>query len=629
VPTGLDGHPASLTPRRVGLRAVCAIAALGLSLATGAVVVALSGDMPNPGWLAFRNAVSILAPIGVGLYAWRDATHARFGRLLVIGGLVWSVVALSAATEPIPYSLGRVAAWIFEVGIIYLFLAFPSGRLPGRADRALVLAAALLIALLYLPTALLVDHFPAPAITVSCDASCPANAFTLVEATPGWVTDGVIPVREVLSILLPLLVVWRLAYRLRHATPLMRRALTPVLVVAMFRLLTLAVSILLRRADIVSDDGLAWLTGVLSLSLPLISVGFFAGLVAWRMYAADALLLLAHRLRVAPDAEARHAAIALAVKDPSLDLAFARPFGGGWVDAHGWPYRLPGPGDGRSVTLISDASGPLAALVHDETLREQRAFVEAVGAFALVWDENEQLAERVDSSRGELRASRARIIAAADEERRRIERDLHDGGQQRLVALRIRLQLAEEMMARSPAGAQELLHRLAKDVDGVLEELRALAAGVFPAALAAHGLPEAIRTASQQSPLPVHVMIKGDRRYAQDAETAAYFCCLEALQNVAKHATGATAAWVLLELDGDLVFEVRDDGPGFDPGAADAHGLVNMRDRVAALGGALEVLSSPGCWTRIRGRLPAGVGGPEPAQDAGTELLLADEDRGA
>ena len=609
---------------------VVVIAAIGAAMAAGAVVIALRGDMPDRGWLALRNGLAVALPIAVGLYAWREATHARFGRLLVLSGFLWAVVALAASSEPLPYSIGRVAGWISEVAIVYLLLAFPSGRLPGRVDRALVLAAALLIGLLYVPTALLVDAFPAPSTWATCNADCPANALSLVDATPAWVSDGVIPVREVLSVLLPLLVLWRLADRLFHGTPLMRRALAPVLVVAMLRMFTLAASITARRAG-VDDDVVAWLTGALSLTLPLVSLGFLAGLLAWRLYTADALLVLAHRLRVAPDAEARHAAMAQAVKDPSLDLAYARPGGRGWVTAAGWPVMLPGPESDRAVTLISDDKGPVAALIHDGMLREQRAFIEAVGAYALVWDENERLAERVDSSRGELRASRARILAAADDERRRIERDLHDGGQQRLVALRIRLQLAEEMMARSPAGARELLQRLAHDVDGALDELRSLAAGVFPATLAAHGLPDAVRSASLQSPVPVNVVIKGTARHPEDVETAAYFCVLEALQNVAKHAPDATAAQVLLELEGELVFEVRDDGPGFDMKESSSRGLLNMRDRVSALGGELEIASVPGVGTRVRGRLPtaAGVRAPQPPERGAAEFLLADEHRRA
>ena len=251
--------------------------------------------------------------------------------------------------------------------------------------------------------------------------------------------------------------------------------------------------------------------------------------------------------------------------------------------------------------MIESDTGPVAALVHDAGLNEQRAFLEAVGGFALVWDENQRLAERVDTSNDELQESRARILAAADNERRRIERDLHDGGQQRLVALRIRLQLAEEMMVKSPAGAREMLQRLARDVDGVLEELRSLAAGVYPAALAAHGLPDAVRAAATESPLPVHVEVNGSERYPDEVEAAVYFCCLEAMQNVAKHAPGSTRIWVVLELGSDLRFEVRDDGPGFDVETTQRRGLDNMRDRVAALGGRFELVSAPGGGTRIRG----------------------------
>ena len=160
VPTGIDGHPASLTPRRASAGIVAVIATLGAVLAAGAVVIALRGDMPDRGWLALRNGLAVALPIAVGLYAWREATHARFGRLLVLGGFLWAVVALAASSEPLPYSIGRVAGWLSEVAIVYLLLAFPSGRLPGRADRALVLAAALLIGLLYVPTALLVDAVP-------------------------------------------------------------------------------------------------------------------------------------------------------------------------------------------------------------------------------------------------------------------------------------------------------------------------------------------------------------------------------------------------------------------------------------------------------------------------------------
>src|SRR3954470_8193143 len=569
---------------------VAGVAALGLLLVASSVLIALRGGMPEAGRLAVRNALMVGAPVAVGLYAWREATHARFGRLLVAAGLAFGVVALCATTGPVPYSIGRMLAWAAEVALVYLTLSFPSGRLPGRPDRLLVGAFAALIGTLYLPTGFLVEQFPLPTYYVTCTAECPANALTLLGSTPAWITDGVIPVREAITVLLTALIAWRLAYRLGHATRLMRRTLLPVFICAIVRVISLGTWIVLRRAGIADDGSAPLAADTLALSLPLMSLGFLVGLLSWRLYAADALLLLAQRLRAAHSTVERRGAIAKAVMDPSLELVYPRPpQADGWVTADGWPTRLPEGDADRAVTVIESDAGPVAALVHDAGLAEQRAFVEAVGGFALVWDENQRLADRVDTSNDELQESRARILAAADNERRRIERDLHDGGQQRLVALRIRLQLAEEMMVKSPAGAREMLQRLARDVDGVLEELRSLAAGVYPAALAAQGLPDAVRAVATESPLPAHVKVTGSERYPDEVEAAVYFCCLEAMQNVAKHAAGSTRIWVVLELGSDLRFEVRDDGPGFDVETTQRRGLDNMRDRVAAISGRLEV----------------------------------------
>jgi signal transduction histidine kinase len=601
------------------------VSALGGLLVVASALIALRGGMPAPERLALRNAVMIGAPVAVGLYAWREATHARFGRLLVAAGLAWGVVALCATTAAVPYSIGRMAAWAAEIALVYLTLSFPSGRLPGRPDRLLVGAVAALMGILYLPTGFLVEQFPLPTYYVTCTADCPANALTFLESTPAWITDGVIPVREAITVIITALIAWRLAYRLQHATRLVRRALVPVLLCAIVRILSLGTWIVLRRSGVIDDGSATWLADTLALSLPLMSLGFLAGLLSWRLYAADALLLLAQRLRAAHTTEERRTAIAQVVMDPSLELVYPRPrHAEAWITADGWPARF---SPDRAVTVIEADTGLVAALVHDPALNEQRAFLEAVGSFALVWDENQRLADRVDTSNDELQESRARILAAADNERRRIERDLHDGGQQRLVALRIRLQLAEEMMAKSPAGAREMLQRLARDVDGVLEELRSLAAGVYPAALSAHGLRDAVRAVTVESPLAVHVEVKGTNRYPDEIEAAVYFCCLEALQNVAKHAPGSTQVWLMLELGDDLRFEVRDDGPGFDVECTSRRGLDNMRDRVAALGGRFELVSAPGRGTRIRGSLPGAprVRTPQPSQGGGSELLLADE----
>ncbi|TDD96642.1 sensor histidine kinase [Jiangella asiatica] len=212
--------------------------------------------------------------------------------------------------------------------------------------------------------------------------------------------------------------------------------------------------------------------------------------------------------------------------------------------------------------------------------------------------------EELRQSNVELQASRARIVSAADASRRRIERDLHDGAQQHLVAMAVKLGLARRAVD-GDVGA--LLDELRSDVQETLGELRDLAHGIYPPLLREHGLGEALRNAASRATVPTMVEVGTDRRYGADVEAAVYFCCLEALQNAAKHAgDGASVVLEVGEEAGALVFEVRDDGTGFDPAtAAQSHGFVNMRDRLGAFGGVLTVTSSRGAGTVVRGRLPA------------------------
>jgi signal transduction histidine kinase len=208
----------------------------------------------------------------------------------------------------------------------------------------------------------------------------------------------------------------------------------------------------------------------------------------------------------------------------------------------------------------------------------------------------------------ELRASRQRLVAAQDEERRRLERNIHDGAQQQLVALGIQLGLAKRLASKESPSLAELLEKLQTQSTEALDDLRDLARGIYPPLLADQGLAAALSAQARKASFPVEVQSDGIGRYPQEAEAAVYFCCLEALQNVAKYA-GATKAKVRLLADGDAVsFEVTDDGKGFDSERTPlGSGLQNMADRLAALGGTLAVRSQPGEGTTVAGSLPVKV----------------------
>jgi signal transduction histidine kinase len=214
--------------------------------------------------------------------------------------------------------------------------------------------------------------------------------------------------------------------------------------------------------------------------------------------------------------------------------------------------------------------------------------------------------EQLRRQAAELQASRGRLVAVADAERRRIESNLHDGAQQHLVALAVKVRLIEQFAERDPDRARSLIKQLQDDVASAIEELRSLAHGIYPPLLSSAGLGVAMSAASRRAPLPASVEADGVGRYAPEIEAAVYFCCLEALQNAAKHAGAEASARIRIWEDaGGLLFEVSDDGPGFETrGDAEGAGFTNMRDRLGAVGGTLRVESDGAHGTRIQGVVP-------------------------
>ena len=205
----------------------------------------------------------------------------------------------------------------------------------------------------------------------------------------------------------------------------------------------------------------------------------------------------------------------------------------------------------------------------------------------------------------ELKASRQRLVAAQDEERRKLERNIHDGAQQQLVALAVKLKLLGQLTGRDPVKAGEMAGQLQDEATDALENLRDLARGIYPPLLADKGLVAALESQARKAVVPVTVLADGIGRFGQDTEAAVYFCCLEALQNIAKYAGATSASITLHNGDGKLAFEVSDDGAGFDTAAIGyGTGLQGMADRLAALDGTLQITSAPGEGTNVAGSLP-------------------------
>jgi len=357
---------------------------------------------------------------------------------------------------------------------------------------------------------------------------------------------------------------------------------------------------------------------------PYEALSEFAGRMG-RTYAADDVL--PRMARVLAEGTGADRAVVWLKTGPELIA------GASWPASAGPPERaaladsqLPAIAGADRVALVDHQGDALGALSVSKRRGEPLTPVEGklmsdLAAQAGLLLHNIGLTEQLRARLAELQASRLRIVTAADDQRRRIERDIHDGAQQQLLAIGATLALAESVAGQDEGRERALVAQLRTETSGALETLRALARGIYPPLLADQGLAAAIRAQAGQAPGPVEVDADGVGRYPAELETAIYFCCTEALQNAARHAPGAAVRISLAEDGGQVVFSIADDGPGFAPAAgpraAAGAGLQNMRDRLAALGGSCQVDSSPGRGTTVAGRIgftaaPARNGGPLP-----------------
>jgi signal transduction histidine kinase len=574
------------------------LALFAASVAMAAVMVALvvSSDHETA-----KPVTAVLGPFiglsfcGTGVFAWIRRPHNRFGALMTGVGFAWFLAGLIESNDAWVYTLGVYLSPLYVVLVGHMLLAFPSGRLETTPARALVAIAYLTALGVELPFFLLGGDLVGP-------HNAPQNAWTLSDSP-----DSAQVFSTVSQLVAAVLIVWLavLLYQKRQvASPPQRRAMAPVLWTGLALMATLAVA---TTGDLVSDGSqLAASPSVISLvAFAGLPWAFLIGLLRSRYSRAGAVGDLVERLNAqGVEGESLRDALAEALGDRSLALAFWSRTSEHYVDAHGQPVDLPPPTSrSRAVTEIERESVPVAAIVHDSALLDEPGLVRAAGAAAALALENERLEAELKARVAELQVSRAKVIEVGMAERRALERNLHDGAQQRLVALSLQLGLAKTKLRDDPGVAERILDGARRELASALEELRELARGIHPAILTDRGLSAALEALAGRAPVPVEVEAVPDGRMPMPVEAVAYFVVSESLTNIAKYAEAEYATVRVLRENGYAVVEIEDNGiGGADPSAGS--GLRGLADRLAALDGRLEVHSPVGVGTTVRARIP-------------------------
>ena len=583
------------------LRLALALATLVTGLTNLALLLRAGDDRPRPLVYLLINIVGVSWTfVGAGLVAWTRRPENRTGALMIAVGLSYALVgllfnAVILVATPAMFVLFYLLRTLPEGVLPHLLAVFPDGRATTRLQRVFIVANYTATVPLALVELLLVHPD-----RLGC-TGCPDDPLGIGIRHPYG--DAVLTVSSLLFVALGALLLWIMAARWRRASGPRRRSLAPVVLVGG----VLVVIYVVRQAlvAVMSSPPLAdWLDLVVVATLMLWPLAFLAGLARTRLDR-SAVGDLAVELSEPLLPGRLEQALARALHDPTLQLAYWLPDRDAFVDAVGRPVELPTAGGDRAVTILRHDGDPVAVLLHDATLEEDPALVRAVAATARTTIENERLQAEVRAQLEEVRASRARIVEFGDAERRRVERNLHDGAQQRLVSISLALGIARSQVgATSEQEMAVALDEAAAELRLALAELRELARGIHPVILSEAGLGPALAALAERSPIPVTVTAVPPERLPSRVEETAYYVASEALANAAKHAHATAVSISARRLEGELLVEVGDDGVGgADP---DGSGLRGLADRVAALDGQLRVHSPHGKGTRITVELPCG-----------------------
>ncbi len=590
----MPGWSAGRVPVRMTLemRARLYLLAIAGAAAAGAAVwlaTQVPPDRPTePGpVLTFVVGASLL---GSGLASWHARPDNRLGPIMVATGFAWFAGLLSEAPSSVLYTIGSAVQYVFVSGFIYILLSFPSGRLESTWSRSLVWFSLLLSVGLQLAAMLLGNG-----TGLRCE-TCPDNGLQLLHHST--LSMNLLDVQRLLAAILTALTVALLVRRWTGASPALRRAVAPVLMAGCAMLVALAWTVI---DDLFGDPLHALPATVFFYTSALVPIAVLFVFLQRRLARGGVAGLVVSLGEASEPADLREA-LARALGDPSLQLAFWLPGGHRYVGADGRPLELPTADSGRSATTIERDGQPIAVLIHDPALEHNAELVQSVCAAAGLALENERLQAELRARLVELQASRARLVQATDAERRRIERDLHDGTQQRLVSIAMSLGLLEPRLPADGAAAP-IVRETREALTVALQELRELTHGIHPALLSERGLAAALEELCGRAALPTRLSSNIDARLPEQVETAAYFFASEALANAAKHSHATEVHVTAICAGGRLVVEVSDDGIG-GATTTGGTGLRGLADRIEALGGTITISSPPGRGTSLRAEAP-------------------------
>jgi signal transduction histidine kinase len=562
------------------------IAVAGCAAATYSFVAALrhpslGAALGEPLVVALLSNWLTVSYILCGLFAWWRRPESRFGALLVAAGFVNFISTLAWTTNDLTFTLGQALDLLPPVLFIHVFLAFPSGRLRDRFERALVASA--YVAAVLLQVSRMAFGFFGPhnlfEITANEDAALLTLRVSLLTMSAFCLAAvGVLVLRR------------RRRRTLRRSRVFLVDAFAVGLVMIAFLYISAAF-------DGPAVRQIRWATFA---TLGLAPLVFLAALLKARLDRSSVGDLFLE-LRKEPAPGDLRDALARALRDPSLQLAYWLPDYDVYVDLHGRPVQLQDL-EARATTLIDRDGVHVAALIHDPALGDEPELLDSVRAAAGIALENGRLHAELRARLEELRGSRARIVQAAQNERQLLERNLHDGAQQRLIALSLELSLLKGRIHDDPE-ARAGIDKARREIAASLGELREISSGLHPAVVSGHGLAIALEQLAARAPLPVELRADVDGRLPAALEVAAYYVIAESLTNVAKHAQATSAQVVVVQERDELVLEIVDDGIG----GADSErgtGLRGLADRVESLDGRLRVWTPLGGGTRVRAEIP-------------------------